>query len=164
MPDRRVDPRRAEILEAYNRERDALLGLVKRVDDSVWEKPSPCRGWSANDLVAHMTNSATLIPTYVQWMLEGRPNQGKAALDARNEAGVRERRGRSLDELVNELKAAHQRNIDLLLSLTDEQLAVTGTLISGEVIAVEERFRRAAKHYREHGRMLAKTAGLGEDY
>ena len=164
MTERKPEPRRAEIIAAYNRERDALLDLFKRVDDSAWEKPSPCPGWSAKDLVAHMTNSATFIPTYVQWMLEGRPNQGKAALDTRNEAGVQQRRGRSLDELVNELKISHQRNIDLLLSLTDEQLAVQGALTNGELITVEDRFRRAGKHYREHGRMLARVAGLGEDY
>ncbi|HLC40086.1 MAG TPA: maleylpyruvate isomerase family mycothiol-dependent enzyme [Methylomirabilota bacterium] len=160
----RPDPRRAEIIESYNRERDALLDVIKRVDASVWAKPSPCPGWSTKDLVAHMATSATALATYVQWMLEGRPNQGKAALDARNETGVQERRARSLGELVNELKTSHQRNIDLLLSLSDSELAVQGALISGELITVEDRFRRAAKHYREHGRMLARVAGLGDDY
>ncbi len=152
------------MIEAYNRERDALVELIKRVDAGVWEKPSPCPGWSAKDLVAHMATSATAITMYVQWMLEGRPNQGKAALDARNEAGVAERRGRSLEELISEIKTSHQRNIDLLLSLSDEQLAVKGALASGEMIPVEDRFRRAGKHYREHGRMLAQMAGLGDDY
>ena len=164
MTEQKADPRRAEIIDAYNRERDALLALIKRVDAGVWDKPSPCPGWSAKDLVAHLTTSATAMATYVQWMLEGRPNQGKAALDARNEAGVTERRGRSLDELVNELKSSHQRNISLLLSLTDEQLAVKGALASGDTIQVEDRFRRAGRHYREHGRMLAQAAGLGDDY
>lgn len=164
MTQQTPDTRRAEIIEAYNRERDALLELIKRGDAGVWEKPSPCPGWSAKDLVAHVATSATAVRMYVQWMLEGRPNQGKAALDARNEAGVAERRGRSLEELIHELKTSHQRNIDLLLSLSDEQLAVKGALASGEMIQVEDRFRRAGRHYREHGRMLAQVAGLGDDY
>lgn len=160
-----ADPRREEIIEAYNREWDALLGLMKRVDEGVWDKPSSCPGWSAKDLVAHMATSATALSAYVGMMLQGkRPNPTKADLDARNEAGIQERRGRSLEELLNELKTSHQRNIDLFLSLTDEQLAVTGALSSGDVITVMERFRRAGKHYREHGRMLAQVAGLGDNY
>jgi hypothetical protein len=95
-------------------------------------------------------------------MLQGQPpNPTRADLDARNEAGVQERRSRSLKELIDELQTSHQRNIDLFLSLTDEQLAVTGALSSGDVITVMERFRRAGKHYREHGGMLAQVAGLG---
>ena len=160
-----TDPRRAEIIEAYGKERDALLALVKRVDAGAWEKPSPCPGWSAKDLFAHLAVSATRMPTYVKLMLEGkRPNPTRADLDARNQAGVEERRGRSLDELTSEIKGSHQKNVDLLLSLTDTELAVKGALSSGDVITVEDRFRRAGKHYREHGRMLAQAAGLGDDY
>ncbi len=165
MTAEKPDPHRAEIIEAYNRERDALLELIKQVGAAVWNKPSPCPGWSAKDLVAHMATSATRLSTAVKMMLQGqRPNPTRADLDASNGAGVQERRGRSLEELINELKTSHQRNIDLFLSLTDEQLAVTGALSSGEVIPVIERFRRAGKHYREHGRMLAQVAGLGGDY
>lgn len=160
-----TDPKRAEIIEAYNRERDALLALAKRIDAGAWEKPSPCPGWSAKDLFAHLAVSATRMSTYVKLMLEGeRPNPTRADLDASNQASVEERRGRSLDELTSEIRSSHQKNIDLLLSLTDDQLAVKGALSSGELITVEDRFRRAGKHYREHGRMLAQAAGLGEDY
>ena len=159
------DPRRLEIIEAYNRERDALVKLIQRVDPAVWDKPSPCAGWSAKDLVSHLVTSATRLSASVKMMLQGqRPNPTRADLDAANEAGVEERRGRSLPELIDELRTSHQKNIDLFLSLTDEQLAVNGALSSGEVITVIERFRRAGKHYREHGGMLAEVAGLGSGY
>jgi len=159
------DQRRAEIVDAYNRERDALVALIGRIDPAVLDKPSPCSGWTLRDLIAHLATSATGIPPYVQMMLEGkRPNATRAELDARNEARVRERRSHSLQEIVKELETSHERNVDFFLSLADEQLAVTGALSSGEVITVLERFRRAGKHYREHGRMLAQAAGLGDDY
>ncbi len=165
MTAQKPDPHRAEIIEAYNRERDALLALVERIDARVWDKATPCPGWSARDLVAHLATSATRLSTAVKMMLEGQqPNPTRADLDARNEAGVQERRRWSLKELINELQASHRRNIDLFLSLTDEQLAVTGALSSGEVITVMERFRRAGKHYREHGGMLAEVAGLAGNY
>ncbi|MBI1893341.1 MAG: maleylpyruvate isomerase N-terminal domain-containing protein [Candidatus Rokubacteria bacterium] len=158
----RPDLRRAEIIEAYNRERDALLALVERIGAAVWDKPTACPGWSARDLIAHLATSATRLSTAVKMMLQGQQlNPTRADLDARNEAGVQERRSRSLKELIDELQTSHQRNIDLFLSLTDEQLAVTGALSSGDVITVMERFRRAGKHYREHGGMLAQVAGLG---
>jgi len=164
MIEKKADPKRAEIIAAYNRERDALFALIKRIDAGVWDKPSPCPGWSAKDLFTHIATSAVNFGTNVQWMLEGRPNAGKAALDVRNEAGVVERRGRPLEELTNELKTSHQKNINLLLLLTDEQLTVKGALSSGQVISVEDRFRRAGAHYREHGKMLAQMAGLPENY
>jgi uncharacterized protein (TIGR03083 family) len=164
MSERNTDPRRAEIIKGYDQERDALLKLVGQIKSDVWEKPSPCPGWNAKDLFAHITAAAVNLPANVQRMLDGVPNPGKAALDARNEAGVNERRDRSINELINELKTSHQKNIDLLLSLTDDQLTVKGSLSSGELLTVEERFRRAGRHYRDHGKMLAQAAGLPENY
>jgi uncharacterized protein (TIGR03083 family) len=152
--------RRVELVERYNHERDNLLELIGQLKPEHYDLATECEGWTVKDLVAHLTNSAAGVQMLMQRQLDKVPNAGKAALDERNAKGVESRKDRTVDSMVNELAENHAKNIAFFLSLSEEQLKVEGTMASGEVVTVEERFYRAAGHYREHGETLARATKL----
>jgi uncharacterized protein (TIGR03083 family) len=151
MRNRIVTPAQLEIIETYNRARNELLNLIADIEPHQYGLPTACEGWSVKDLVAHVTNSAASVQMLMQRTINREPNPGVAALNERNEKGVTGRRERSSESMVAELCAAHHDNIEFYLTLSDEQLNIEGTMVSGEVVTVGERFRRAARHYAEHG-------------
>ena len=50
----------SEISERYQRVAEGMTRRVEAVPDDAWHNPSPCDGWDARDVVAHM----------VEWMPE----------------------------------------------------------------------------------------------
>lgn len=152
-----LNTQQAEIVERYNHARDELLGLLDQVQPEQYNLPTSCEGWTVKDLIAHLTNSAASVRMLMQRQLDKVPNAGAAALNERNRKGVESRKDRSVASLIEELKAEHAQNIEFYQSLTFEQLAIEGALASGEIITVEERFRRAANHYHEHGAMITNA-------
>jgi uncharacterized protein (TIGR03086 family) len=45
-----------EIADRYRRRADAFLALVDRTPPEAWSRPSPCAGWLARDVVAHVVD------------------------------------------------------------------------------------------------------------
>jgi uncharacterized protein (TIGR03086 family) len=43
-----------EIAERYRRVAARFSARVREVDDDAWERPAPCEGWVARDVVAHL--------------------------------------------------------------------------------------------------------------
>jgi uncharacterized protein (TIGR03083 family) len=152
--------RRVELVERYNHERDNLLELIGQLTPEHYNLATECEGWTVKDLVAHLTNSAASVQMLMQRQLDKVPNAGKSALDERNAKGVESRKDRSINSMVYELAENHAKNIAFFLSLSEEQASTEGTMADGTVVTVEDRFYRAASHYREHGAMIAKATGL----
>ncbi|GAA2481975.1 TIGR03086 family metal-binding protein [Terrabacter carboxydivorans] len=46
-----------DILGAYTRRADPFSAVVDRVPDDGWDRPSPCEGWNARDVLAHVVTS-----------------------------------------------------------------------------------------------------------
>lgn len=46
-----------DVLDTYARLADALGAVVDRVPTDRWDSPSPCEGWSARDVLAHVVTS-----------------------------------------------------------------------------------------------------------
>jgi uncharacterized protein (TIGR03086 family) len=44
----------SEALERFRRAAGDFTGLVESVADDAWERPSPCEGWVARDVVGHL--------------------------------------------------------------------------------------------------------------
>lgn len=153
-------PHRVERVASYKAARNSLLDLLYRLKPEHHELETACPGWSVKDLVAHLTNSATTVRMLILRQLDRGVNPGLTALNERNARGVESRRERSVASMIAELIEAHQKNIDFYLGLADEDLQVEGETVTGEIITLDERFRRAAGHYREHGEMIASATGL----
>ena len=43
-----------DVLELFSEDRAALLGLLTGLDDSQWERPTTCAGWSVKDVAIHI--------------------------------------------------------------------------------------------------------------
>ena len=50
-------PATTDVLDTYTRLADAFGAVVDRVPTDRWDAPSPCEGWSAGDVLAHVVTS-----------------------------------------------------------------------------------------------------------
>ena len=51
----------SEIPDRYRRRADAFEALIEGVPSDRWSSPSPCEGWSARDVVAHVVDYAAHV-------------------------------------------------------------------------------------------------------
>jgi uncharacterized protein (TIGR03086 family) len=50
-----------EIADRYRRRADAFLALVDGTPAEAWSRPSPCAGWLARDVVAHVVDHSAQV-------------------------------------------------------------------------------------------------------
>ncbi len=97
----------------------AVLDLVDGLDAAGAATPTDCPGWTVQDVVAHVAHLESVGAA-------GTGDPSTDAADARElpsaytEAGVAERRDRSLDELVEEIRDAVARRAEQLQDLPDD--------------------------------------------
>src|SRR4051794_39191938 len=102
--------------------------LIRSVDEHEWRTPSRCEGWTAADVAAHVTGQLSDI---VNGRFEG---LGTPEVTQRE---VDERRGKTPDEMADELAEATKVGADLLGSFDDAAwsgpppLDIPGTLGEG---------------------------------
>ena len=92
----------------------ALADLVRSLDAGQLATPTRCEGWTVADVAAHVAGTLTDI---TQGRVEG---QGTPEVTARQ---VDERKGRSGDELADEIEGAAKVGADLLAAFDDEAWA-----------------------------------------
>lgn len=151
--------RKQAILEEWDRAHAETLALLESLQPEDLTRPTACEGWTVFDQVAHLAAAATVLPPQIGRMRRREPNPGFEALQRRNAEGVALRRNRSLAELIAEFRQAHINNRELLLALPEAELYIEGPLVSGELITIAERFRRAGLHYREHADYIRRALG-----
>lgn len=105
-------PDRAETIDIWQAELEAIADLAASLDDEQWQAPSPCPGWSVADLVAHITDIELTLtddprPDHVpDW--SSLPHVSSDT-DRFTEVGVDLRRGRSRAEVIDELREVISR-------------------------------------------------------
>jgi uncharacterized protein (TIGR03083 family) len=100
-----------EVRDGIAAEHQAFAALLRELDDDEWARPSRCAGWTVADVAAHVSGSMAEI---VAGELEG---QGSEPVTNRQ---VAQRRGRTSDELADELDRAAKASADLLAVFDDE--------------------------------------------
>lgn len=113
-------PDRAETIDIWQAELEAIAALAASLDDDQWHAASPCPGWDVADLVAHITDIELSLTD------DPRPDHEpdwsslphvSTDTDRFTEVGVDLRRGRSQTHVVDELKAIiarRRRELDAL--------------------------------------------------
>lgn len=91
-------------------EYQALADLVRTLDEGEWQQPTRCEGWAAADVAAHVTGTLTDI---VNMRLDG---LGTPEVTDRQ---VTERRGRTPDEVADELEQSSKLAADILAGFDD---------------------------------------------
>jgi uncharacterized protein (TIGR03083 family) len=99
-----------EVRAGMAAEHQAFAALLRELDDDAWTRPSRCAGWTVADVAAHVSGTMAEI---VAGELEG---QGSEPVTARQ---VAQRRGRTNDELADELDGAAKVSGDLLAAFDD---------------------------------------------
>jgi uncharacterized protein (TIGR03083 family) len=99
-----------EVRAGIAAEHQAFAALLRELDDDAWTRPSRCAGWTVADVAAHVSGTMAEI---VAGELEG---QGSEPVTARQ---VAQRRGRTNDELADELDGAAKVSGDLLAAFDD---------------------------------------------
>ena len=94
-----------EVRDGIAAEHQAFAALLRELDGDAWARPSRCNGWTVADVAAHVSGSMAEI---VAGELEG---QGTEPVTARQ---VAQQRGRTHDELADELEGAAKGSADLL--------------------------------------------------
>jgi len=148
---------REKMIADYNTQRDRLVDLVTSLTPDDLAQPTVCEGWTVKDLVAHMATSASNVQPLMS--RHDQPNAGIDVLNQRNAEGVAKRTGQSAQESLQELLGWHDKNVAYVRGLSDEELEVKGTLVTGEVIPRGQRFVNAGLHYAEHGDMIRQATG-----
>ena len=99
-----------EVRDGIAAEHKAFAALLRELDGDAWARPSRCEGWTVADVAAHVSGSMAEI---VAGELEG---QGTEPVTARQ---VAQRRGRTNNELADELDGAAKGSADLLAVFDD---------------------------------------------
>ncbi len=105
---------REDVAAGIGPEWAAFAELVRSLDADQWARPTRCAGWTVGDVAAHVAGSLTDITT---GNLEG---QGTPEVTGRQ---VAERKGRSPEELADEIDAAAKIGGDLLAAFDDDAWA-----------------------------------------
>jgi uncharacterized protein (TIGR03083 family) len=103
-----------EVRDGIAAEHQAFAALLRELDGDAWTRPSRCEGWTVADVAAHVSGSMAEI---MAGELEG---QGTEPVTARQ---VEQRRGRTNDELADELEGAAKGAADMLAAFDDDAWA-----------------------------------------
>jgi uncharacterized protein (TIGR03083 family) len=79
------------------------LGLLEEVDDAAWSTPTDLPGWTVGDVAAHLAHLEAVTAGLVVDDAPATASPGGLA-SAYTEAGVEARRGRSREEVLDELR------------------------------------------------------------
>jgi uncharacterized protein (TIGR03083 family) len=101
---------RQEVSAGIAEEHKLFAELLRSLDSNQWSRPTRCAGWAVRDVAAHVAGTMADI---VAGDLEG---QGSESVTARQ---VEQRRGRTQEDLANELETASDAAADLLAAFDE---------------------------------------------
>jgi hypothetical protein len=155
-------PEISEKLPTLVRSHDGLMRAIYSVANEAWDAPSPdCEGWSFHDIVAHLSsNEARRRVRLVSAIADA----GKAELDAINkidewnEAAVKERKGWTIRQLVDELLLGWYEIQRVMSRFGPEHLSAPVALGEGQSIPAGEFLDRMAAHTSRHAGQLVAAS------
>src|SRR5688500_17489909 len=101
---------RDEVITGVRTEIEAFEGLIRSLTPDEWQQPSRCAGWTVADVAAHVTGTLVAIAT---GQLDTLTDPGHTQVQ------VEERRGRSPQEVADELRQAATAGLQLASSFDD---------------------------------------------
>lgn len=135
-------PDRQEAARVATAQHDAMLSLLRKLDDHEWDLPTDCARWTVRDIVGHLVGAlveSARLPTAVRHAVNGRrKHRDLSPLDALNEAQVDDRRGWPAERLIADFErfapkavAARRRTPEVIRRRTlPAAMAPAGTTVA----------------------------------
>ncbi len=142
--------------------------LAAGLSEEQWSRPAYEKGWNARQILAHIAAMGSISPVFIGWAKNPPPapsgsggSSGSSAPDpdAWNAQQVAARDGKSVSELLAEIRAGHQAGVQALELVTDKQLSTTVTLLGHTDAAGTLLHGFLVGHSLEHLEDLSKAAG-----
>jgi hypothetical protein len=159
-----MSARKDAIHQALAADHAASLETLKRLTPEQWTQPVPSEEdapWTARDVLAHLAISeAGHVGQITRCVAGEAPVPDDFDLRRYNRGSVKKRADKSPAELIAEIEAAYQQLLDLLDRVAEPDLDKTGRHARGDVLSVEQFFRRCTEHRRQHAEELKQAVKL----
>jgi hypothetical protein len=120
------------ILELIQSERTALQATLEGMSEAQMTEPGVESDWSVKDILVHIAAWEGMMVRWVEETLRGeipeRPAPGMTwdDLDDLNAQIYADNKDRALDEVLEEFQASHQRAVETVQAMTEEELLDPG--------------------------------------
>ncbi len=157
---------RDEMLRALQASRDETLHAIKGLSESAMSQPGVVPGWSAKDLLQHVTAwEAEVLKALGQARMGKRPtinDTTDAEVDAENGRWQQAAKNKPLERVLADMEAVRRQTIKQVEKLTDADLGQPPKYewLKGDTL---ERFiaEETYGHEREHAAQILKWKAAG---
>ncbi len=111
------------IAERMRGTRAEIVELARSLPADAWSRPSPNPDWTYHDLLAHLADDTNKnLHAALRAIADGRDIDAALFddIDARNAAGVRDRRSHSIEQLITEIERDGDQMRRLLSEIREE--------------------------------------------
>lgn len=155
-----MSERKAAIRRHLEQTRKEVLDVVAKLRDADWEKPVQGEHgkWTARQVLAHLAAAEVGQMSRIQRVLAGERYMPEGFnLDLWNERQVQKRENQKVEDILKDLEASRQALLNLLDSLSEDQLDVEGQHAIGAMMTVEQMFYHLGNHERDHAAELRRA-------
>ncbi len=152
---------RDAIARQLDEELAQLETTARQLDEQALKRPVPNELWTVRDTLAHLIASEETMFAQAMAIADGKSPQGNPAFDqaAFNQQGIEKRSGKSVAELLDELRTNRQRTLAFLRERSDADLERWGKTASGRDRQAGELVGRIAAHQLEHLEQIKAAVG-----
>lgn len=142
--------------------REQLLELIGQLQSSDWNKPvqSIEGGWTVQQVLLHIATSETGQTATGKAIAAGQPTvPNDFDLDRYNRRQTEKNKDKQPPEILFGMAESQQKLLAFLDEVPEEALDKSGKHARGDVITLEQLFRRIADHEAEHTAQIKAALG-----
>ncbi len=155
-----MSERKVAIRRHLEQTRAEVLAIASQLREDDWEKPVQGEGgkWTARQVLAHLAAAEIGQMSRIQRVLAGERYMPEGFnLDVWNERQIQKRENQRVEDILKDLEASRQALLQLLDSLSEEQLDIEGQHAIGAMMTVEQMFYHLGNHERDHAAELRQA-------
>jgi len=155
-----MSERKVAIRRHLEQTRAEVLAIASQLREDDWEKPVQGEGgkWTARQVLAHLAAAEIGQMSRIQRVLAGERYMPEGFnLDVWNDRQIQKRENQRVEDILKDLEASRQALLQLLDSLSEEQLDIEGQHAIGAMMTVEQMFYHLGNHERDHAAELRRA-------
>ncbi|MFQ6125682.1 MAG: ClbS/DfsB family four-helix bundle protein [Candidatus Heimdallarchaeota archaeon] len=146
---------KTDLIAAVRAARAYLLEIIEDFNPEEMLQPTKIGKWCVKDILSHIAGWDTLMRTTMRAIFEGKQPDLSATkdIDATNVKFVDERSGWSVEQILAEMAENHQKMLQFVEELTDEQL-FKPRIFAGENWSLDGFLKIWDRHDRLHAKKI----------